>query len=436
MEIKKRKINKQTKKYILNISVMVIVSIITIFFMLKDDPSKVINSLANCNVLYLLLAIVIMLSFYLVEAIILTVLARMYKRNYKYSKGFLNCMIGAFFSGITPSNSGGQFAQAYTFSKQGVKITNAASILLMHFIVYQTVSVLFSMLVLIFKFDEMRAYTQVIKIFGINFEILSLAVLGFVINASVILVLFFAAFSKKLHHFITTTGVKIMYKFHFIKDMDQKALELNAKFESFRIELKRLMQNGWILIATCLLFLIKLLLLNIIPYFVALSLGVKFRSDDTFLNILNTTSMSLFSTTITGMVPIPGASGGAELVFKMLFDNFFYADGSQINAIILIWRSITYYLGLIIGFIIFMLYHEAPKKDYMHGNSKTLLQLRIVTLDSENKTLKMVDDDEEIDEKELSSEEIETRFNQLKEELLEQLKEQEESLIKGDKKWE
>ena len=434
MEIKKRKINKQTKKYILNISVMVIVSIITIFFMLKDDPSKVINSLANCNVLYLLLAIVIMLSFYLVEAIILTVLARMYKRNYKYSKGFLNCMIGAFFSGITPSNSGGQFAQAYTFSKQGVKITNAASILLMHFIVYQTVSVLFSMLVLIFKFDEMRAYTQVIKIFGINFEILSLAVLGFVINASVILVLFFAAFSKKLHHFITTTGVKIMYKFHFIKDMDQKALELNAKFESFRIELKRLMQNGWILIATCLLFLIKLLLLNIIPYFVALSLGVKFRSDDTFLNILNTTSMSLFSTTITGMVPIPGASGGAELVFKMLFDNFFYADGSQINAIILIWRSITYYLGLIIGFIIFMLYHEAPKKDYMHGNSKTLLQLRIVTLDSENKTLKMVDDDEEIDEKELSSEEIETRFNQLKEELLEQLKEQEESLIKGDKK--
>ena len=434
MEIKKRKINKQTKKYILNISVMVIVSIITIFFMLKDDPSKVINSLANCNVLYLLLAIVIMLSFYLVEAIILTVLARMYKRNYKYSKGFLNCMIGAFFSGITPSNSGGQFAQAYTFSKQGVKITNAASILLMHFIVYQTVSVLFSMLVLIFKFDEMRAYTQVIKIFGINFEILSLAVLGFAINASVILVLFFAAFSKKLHHFITTTGVKIMYKFHFIKDMDQKALELNAKFESFRIELKRLMQNGWILIATCLLFLIKLLLLNIIPYFVALSLGVKFRSDDTFLNILNTTSMSLFSTTITGMVPIPGASGGAELVFKMLFDNFFYADGSQINAIILIWRSITYYLGLIIGFIIFMLYHEAPKKDYMHGNSKTLLQLRIVTLDSENKTLKMVEDDEEIDEKELSSEEIETRFNQLKEELLDQLKEQEESLIKGDKK--
>ena len=434
MEIKKRKINKQTKKYILNISVMVIVSIITIFFMLKDDPSKVINSLANCNVLYLLLAIVIMLSFYLVESIILTVLARMYKRNYKYSKGFLNCMIGAFFSGITPSNSGGQFAQAYTFSKQGVKITNAASILLMHFIVYQTVSVLFSMLVLIFKFDEMRAYTQVIKIFGINFEILSLAVLGFAINASVILVLFFAAFSKKLHHFITTTGVKIMYKFHFIKDMDQKALELNAKFESFRIELKRLMQNGWILIATCLLFLIKLLLLNIIPYFVALSLGVKFRSDDTFLNILNTTSMSLFSTTITGMVPIPGASGGAELVFKMLFDNFFYADGSQINAIILIWRSITYYLGLIIGFIIFMLYHEAPKKDYMHGNSKTLLQLRIVTLDSENKTLKMVEDDEEIDENELSSEEIEARFNQLKEELLDQLKEQEESLIKGDKK--
>lgn len=431
----KKKINKQLKKYIINISIMVIVSAVTIFFMLKDDPMQVINSLANCNAWYLILSILIMLGFYLVEALILTVLARMYKRNYKYRKGFLNGMIGAFFSGITPSNSGGQFAQAYTFSKQGVKITNAASILLMHFIVYQSVSVLFSLIILFFKFDQMRAYTQVINIFGFNFEILSLAILGFVINASVILILFFAAFSKKLHHFITTTGVNIMYRFHLIKNKEQKALELNTKFETFRIELKRLMQNVWVLVITCLLFLVKLVLYNIIPYFVALSLGVHFKSDNTFINIFDSTAMSLFSTTITGMVPIPGASGGAELVFKMLFNNFFVADGSTINAIILIWRSITYYFGLIVGFVIFMLYHEVPKKEYLHGNEKTLLQLRIVTLDNNSKTLKMAEDDEaEESEEILTIEEIEKRFLKLKEEIQDQLKEKEEEMIKEEEK--
>ena len=141
MEAKaKRKLSKQTKKYILNISIMVIVTAIAMFFIFKDNPKEVIQNLQNCNLLFLGIALLIMLGFYLVEGLILTVLARMYKRDYPYYKGCLNCMIGAFFSGITPSNSGGQFVQAYTFSKQGIKITNAASILLMHFIVYQIVS--------------------------------------------------------------------------------------------------------------------------------------------------------------------------------------------------------------------------------------------------------------------------------------------------------
>ena len=419
---KKKKITKQGRKYIINISIMVIVSAIAIFFVLKDNPGQVIKNLANCDLKYIAIAFLVMMGYYLVEALILTVLARMYKRNYPYYKGFFNTMIGAFFSGITPSNSGGQFVQAYTFSKQGIKVANAASILLMHYIVYQSVSVLFSAGILIFKFDELSSYTQQINIFGFNFEIMSLSILGFVINAGVILMLFFAAFSKKLHHFITTTGVNILYKLHLVKNKEQKSLELSGKFESFRIELKRLLQNVWVLIITIILFFIKMVLYNLIPYFVALSLGAEFRSTNTLMNIVDSTSMSLFSTTITSMVPIPGASGGAELVFKMLFDNFFVADASQISAIILIWRSITYYMGLIIGFVIFLLYHESPKKESIHGNAKTLLQLRIVTLDDNSQTLKMADDDDiEETEDTLTPEEVEERFAKLKEELSKQL---------------
>ncbi len=437
MEAKaKRKLSKQTKKYILNISIMVIVTAIAMFFIFKDNPKEVIQNLQNCNLLFLGIALLIMLGFYLVEGLILTVLARMYKRDYPYYKGCLNCMIGAFFSGITPSNSGGQFVQAYTFSKQGIKITNAASILLMHFIVYQIVSVIFSAGILIFKFEELRSFTSDINIFGFKFEILSLAVIGFAINTLMILGLLFAAFSKKLHSFITTTGVSIMYKLHLCKNKEQKSIELNAKFESFRIELKRLMQNANVLIVTVLLFLIKMILYNVIPFFIALSLGVGFSSENTFMNIVNCTSMSLFSTTITAMVPIPGASGGAELVFKMLFNNFFVADSSKINAIILIWRSVTYYIGLLIGFVVFLLYHESPKKESLHGNEKTLLQLRIVALDNENKTLKLLDKEElePTDEEYLSPEEIEERFKKLKDELSSQLKNNEESLEKESKK--
>ena len=425
--VKKKKISKQVKNYIINISILLIVTIIAMIFIFKDNPQEIIAHLANCDLKYILVAVGVMAGFFLVEGFILMILARMYKRDYPYYKAICNCMIGAFFSGITPSNSGGQFVQAYTFSKQGIKVSNAASILLMHFIVYQTISVLFSALILIFKFDQLRMYTQPINIFGFNFEVLSLSLIGFGINALVILFLFFTAFSTKLHHFIITTGVSLMVKFKLCKDREQKVLELNTKFETFRIELKRLLQNAWVLVSTSILFLVKMVLFNLVPYFVALSLGVGLKGDDLFANVFDCVSMSLFSTTITSMVPIPGASGGAELVFKMLFDNFFVADGTQINAIILIWRGITYYFGLIVGLLVFLLYREVPKKESLHGNARTLLQLRIVELDNEKKTLKMVEDDEE-EEEVISVEEIEARFKKLREELALQLQTNEQSV--------
>ena len=72
----------------------------------------------------------------------------------------------------------------------------------------------------------------------------------------------------------------------------------------------------------------------------------------------------------------------------------------------------------------------------LNCNAKTLLQLRIVTLDEENKTLTMADDDEDepTDEVELSPEEVEERFKKLKEELAHQLKKNEDSLDKEEKK--
>ena len=156
-------------------------------------------------------------------------------------------MIGVFFSGITPSNSGGQFAQAYTFSKQNIKITNAASILFMHFILYQIVLVLFGGAVMIFKFNEMRGLTEVIPIFGINFDIISLAFVGFAINTLVIVGLFFLAFSSKFHNFLIKYGIGLLAKLHIVKNKDEQCnvtadLSLQRQFpfqDSQRVQINR-----------------------------------------------------------------------------------------------------------------------------------------------------------------------------------------------------
>ena len=236
----KGKISKQQWKYIFNISILVLVTITAFAFILKDNPKEIFKMLSRCDIKYLFISIGIMILVYLTEGLILTIFARLYRRDYPYYKGVLNCLIGVFFSGITPSNSGGQFAQAYTFSKQKIKVTNAASILFMHFIVYQIVLVVFGAFVMIFKFGEMRKITTAINILGINFDIISLSVIGFVCNCLVIVGLFFLALSEWCHRIVIKYGVSLAHKFHIIKDKEKKILEINTKVETFRIEFKRL----------------------------------------------------------------------------------------------------------------------------------------------------------------------------------------------------
>ena len=354
------------------------------------------------------------------------ILTRMYKRKYPYVKAILNTMIGTFFSNITPSSSGGQFAQAYTFSKQGVKVTNAASILFMHFILYQIVMVLFSFFIFIFKYNDLAQMTARINIFGINFSLISVALISFVINTFVIVALFLLAYSEKLHQFIVTKGVGFLHKLRIIKDKKEQAIKINTKVETFRLEFKRLTQNWPVLLITSILFLFKLIIISSVPYFLAKSMGLEFSSTNELLNIIDTTSMTWLVSSITQMVPIPGGSGGAELVFQNMFGGTFFINATQadISALILLWRSITFYLGLIVGFIIFISYRESPKvESFLHGDNKTLLELHVINLENERrKTLVM----NEYVEEELSIEDIEKRFLLLKQDLKMQLEKNED----------
>ena len=90
-------------------------------------------------------------------------------------------MIGRFFSGITPSATGGQFAQAYTFSKQGVKLTSASSIMVMMFITYQIGMNIFGAITLIYSTCTNSIPTGGIDIFGIRINIFWLSIIGFII---------------------------------------------------------------------------------------------------------------------------------------------------------------------------------------------------------------------------------------------------------------
>jgi uncharacterized membrane protein YbhN (UPF0104 family) len=136
-----------SKKYKINLLIIFLVAIgFTLFTLFTDDNlNAVITAFSQANVWMIGVILFVMFLNILFEGVILFILARLYTTRYNLKKSINNYFIGMFFSHITPSGTGGQFAQAYVFSKQGIEIANAASILVMHFLLSQIAQVVFGL---------------------------------------------------------------------------------------------------------------------------------------------------------------------------------------------------------------------------------------------------------------------------------------------------
>jgi len=375
IEKKKHRLTKQQYHYISSITTMVLVTALAVYYVLKDNAAGTFSTLGSANIWYILAMAGIMLLSYCIEGSVLMVFSKIYKRKYRLYQGVLNGLIGNFFSSITPFASGGQFVQAYTFSKQGIKAPNAASILVMLFIVSQTAIIIMGTLAISLGYQSTIVNMSDVTIFGVTLSPITFSVIGFVISILILLSLFVMSYSKHLHHFILNTCINLGAKWHLIRDPERKRMAIAAQVATFRIELSRLFKNGGVLIITVVLEFAKFFCWHTMPYFAGLSLGAE-MSGKFWECIWSNAYLQM----ITSFIPIPGASGGAEAGFQLLFSSI-YLDPTITSAANLLSRGLTFYLTLIVGFIVFVSYKGSPKKNiYEYNNRETFVDLQIISI--------------------------------------------------------
>ena len=71
--------------------------------------------------------------------------------------------------------------------------------------------------------------------------------------------------------------------------------------------------------------------------------------DYTSFNIYLAIITSAYVMLIGSFVPMPGGSGGLEYGFIQFYGNFL--SGAKLTTIMLLWRFVTYYFGLLVGSI-------------------------------------------------------------------------------------
>lgn len=397
---------KKKTKTILMVVIMVLVTALALYYILKDDPAKTLQSLMSAKIGYVLLMLLFVVITFFIEGCVLTILSKLYYKKYRVYQGILNGMVGSFFSCITPMASGGQFAQVYTFSRQGIKSSNSASILVMLFIVSQTVIIIYGTLAMIFGYNSTIANMGNLNLFGWEVTPMIFSILGFIINVFTLLILLMLAYLRPLHRFVLVTGVNFFAKLHLVKDPVAKRSELAASIATFRIELTRLFKNFWVLIVTMVLEFIKFTFTNSIPFLAGLALDAQlsvpnYLSFDTYMRCVWSTS---YQSMITGFIPIPGASGVSEGAFQLLFDPIYNPTGTSstiTSACNILNRAVTFYFSLFAGFIVFISYRGSPKKTAgVYDLQKTFVDLKIVSLASKNSDslpiLKEINNDSEV----------------------------------------
>ena len=378
----KKKSKKSVIKYILNISFVLIVTVASIVISVWGKEKLVIDNFASADVRWLLAIFGVMVGAVLIRSFILFCFARLYTKRYHFHNALAVDQIGVFYNAVTPGASGGQIMQAYTYKKQGLHISSAVSALAMYSIVFQIVLIIYGILAFIIKFDLIMSIPPLsdFGLFKLSFGIppLILTIMGFLLNLSVILMVFLMAYWHGFHNFVMGPMIGLLAKLRIVKKPDKMRENLRIQVENFKIEFRRLWTNIPFFILVAVSFAAYMTLKFSIPYFCGLALGsehqgIKYFWDSVFLGN--------YHQMITGLIPLPGSAGISEYFFVKLFYNetipsegFFYISNLENNfsnttsysltvSALLLWRSITFIFPIIAAGLTTAFYRASPKEE-------------------------------------------------------------------------
>lgn len=330
------KILKDIRK---NSILLIIMTTVILFILLKDNFYDITKILSNMNILFLLLAIVAYLISLILKAYI-TYLSIENKNKVSFKEAIKHNIITQFFNGITPFSTGGQPMEIYMLTEHDINIGQATSITIENFIFYQIALVIYGIIVVI--------YNSIFKLFPEAPMLRKFVLLGFIINTLVAILLVIITISEKATKKIANILIEISSSLKIIKNKEKVKDKVEIKLKEFHISAKRLREKKSLFIKGVFINFLSLTFLYLVPLFISYGFN-DFQS----INALDAITASAYIYIIGSFVPIPGASGGIEYGFIKFFGNFFKT--APLNALLLVWRFITYYLGMLIGALLFCL---------------------------------------------------------------------------------
>lgn len=324
------------KKRIISISLIILFTGLVLYFSLKDNYKLVMDTILNINIMWLLLGFILFLCYMFFKSIVMWLMARYFTKSFRFRHSLKLNLETNFFHAITPFASGGQPYEIYSLRKHGMKVVDSTNVSIECFITYQISLVTLGLIAIISN--------RIFNLYPSDHLLAKLVTIGFIMNLLVIVGLFVLTFASRLSNFLLNLIIKILAKLKIIKDKEKVMTKFSRYLSEFHSGAKILLSNKKRFIVCILIQFMSLVCLYLIPFVLIIGAHI------TYVNPLVVIVTSAYVMLIGAFVPIPGGTGGLEYGFVAFFSNFI--TGSAVNAIMLVWRFITYYFGMILGAIL------------------------------------------------------------------------------------
>lgn len=317
-----------------NIIIIVLISLIVLYFVFKDNPAEKIKCLLSINLMWLLVSFSLMIVYWILKGLVLYYITKKIDKTFTVKDGVKLMISTQLFHAITPFASGGQPWQIYVLKKRGVPVGESTNMVIEDFIAYQIALILLGILAVILN--------HFLNIIPNTSHLRYLVLVGFAMNIIVIILLFVVAFSKKWNKRIIDFTIKLLFKIKIVKDKEKMLKKSEEFINNFHGGAEILFSDKLNFIRIIFLNFLALSFQYLVPFTLMLGLGV-------FVNPIYVIMCSAYVMLIDSMIPTPGSTGGLEYGFMSFFKTFI--KGSKLSAVMIVWRVITYYFGIIMGFI-------------------------------------------------------------------------------------
>lgn len=298
----------------------------------RSNTRDLLTAARDISPVWLLAAITCMLIYWILDGMILHILARLKYKKFGIFKSLSISMTGFVYNALTPFATGGQPMQIADMARKGVRAGDAGSYITMKSILYQGCLTLYAMLSVSITF---RFFSHRVSHFTF------LVIVGLLLNLLFISVVMLVCLNGKLSAAIAENILRFLARLKIIRQPDKLRDRILKQVELFHHNAASLCRPGRAQGLALVYTAAQLIFLYSIPYCLYRSFHLSGAT------ILYMVAAQAIINMITAFIPMPGASGAAEGSFYLFFTLFF--SGLTLLPAIFLWRAITYYSCLLAG---------------------------------------------------------------------------------------